>query len=452
MLISNYDIRLFYRCPMLLYLNKFGPEQERDIHPILGRNRSRSKAKTPSDEEIEERANRTKELMIQGKSQISQSWIHSGNFATRIERLKKVKNESIFGSYSYMPILLRNVKHLRKPLIMEGTYDAYVCSLLQETNIDTFQIYRNNEYEIHSIENTIEDLKEDLDKIGKILNSELKITPNYTRNCRVCEWRNYCKKLVDESRDVTLISGVGKRIKKQLLDYGITDVPGLAQADIKELKIDNLSKRDTEYLILQAQSIEEEAEKIRSEMTFLSSTYELYVDLEGSSHHDFVWIIGCLLRKGNEHRYVHFLAESPKKEEQMFRSFLKFLEELDGDFTVYHWSLAEPQYFRSLAAKYSIKSKSLSNLLNNTFDLFPIFKDKIILPIYTYTLKDVANWLGFEWFDPLVDGATSIILFDKWYLRNDRAALDKAISYNSDDCKALIIVKDYLVKKISVKD
>ena len=67
-------------------------------------------------------------------------------------------------------------------------------------------------------------------------------------------------------------------------------------------------------------------------------------------------------------------------------------------------------------------------------------------------MKDVANWLGFEWFDPLVDGATSIILFDKWYLRNDRAALDKAISYNSDDCKALIIVKDYLVKKISVKE
>ena len=73
----------------------------------------------------------------------------------------------------------------------------------------------------------------------------------------------------------------------------------------------------------------------------------------------------------------------------------------------------------------------------------------MILPIYTYTLKEVANWLGFEWFDPLVDGATSIILFDKWYLHNDRSALDKAISYNSDDCKALIIIKDYLLKKLS---
>jgi uncharacterized protein len=433
---------------MLFYLSKFGPEQEKDVHPILGRSRSRA-TKTPSDEEIRERANKTRELMIQGKSLISQSWILSGDFASRIDRLKKVEKESVFGSYSYEPILLRNVKHLRKPIIMEGTYAAYVCSLLQETEIDSFQIYRNNEYEIHSIENTLDDLKTDLDNISRILNGELKITPNYTRSCRVCEWRNYCKKLVADSRDVTLISGIGKRIKKQLLDYGITDVPSLAKADIKEIRLENLNKKETEYLILQAQSIEEGKEKIRDTLAFPSTKYELFVDIEGSSHHNFVWIVGCLLRKGNEHRYLHFLADSPKKEEQMFRSFLKFLEELDGDFTLYHWSLAEPQYFKSLASKYSIKSKALTSLLHNTFDLFPIFKDKIILPIYTYTLKEVANWLGFEWFDPLVDGATSIILFDKWYLHNDRTALDKAISYNSDDCKALIIIKDYLIKKIS---
>ena len=449
MLISNYDIRLFYRCPMLFYLSKFGPEQEKDVHPILGRSRDRSKHHITSEEEIREKAEQTKARMIQGKSQISQGWILAENLSSRIDRLKKIDLEGSFGSYSYIPILLRNVKYLRKPIIMEGVYAAYVCSLFQEAKIDYFQIYRDNEYETHSTENLIDELKEDIDKIDKILAGELKISPNYTRSCRVCEWRKYCKKLVADSLDVTLISGIGKRIKKQLLDYGITDVPSLAQADLTDLKMENVSKKELEYLVLQAQSLVDKKEKIRDKIVFPSSSYELYVDIEGSSHHNFVWIIGCLLRKGTEHRYLHFLAESPQKEEQMFRSFLKFLEELDGDFTLYHWSLAEPQYFQNLASKYSIKSKRIAALIHSSFDLFPVFKNKIILPVYTYTLKDVANWLGFEWFDPLVDGATSIILFDKWYLHNDREALHKAISYNSDDCKALLIIKDYLTKKIS---
>ncbi len=449
MLISNYDIRLFYRCPMLFYLSKFGPEQEKDVHPILGRSRDRSKYHITSEEEIREKAEQTKARMIQGKSQISQGWILAENLTSRVDRLKKIDLEGSFGSYSYIPILLRNVKYLRKPIIMEGVYAAYVCSLFQEANIDYFQIYRNNEYETHSTENLIDELKEDIVKIDKILAGELKISPNYTRSCRVCEWRKYCKKLVADSLDVTLISGIGKRIKKLLLDYGITDVPSLAQVDLNDLKMENVSRKELEYLVLQAQSLVDKKEKIRGQVDFPSSSYELYVDIEGSSHHNFVWIIGCLLRKGTEHRYLHFLAESPQKEEQMFRSFLKFLEELNGNYTLYHWSLAEPQYFQNLASKYSIKSKRIVELIHSSFDLFPVFKNKIILPVYTYTLKDVANWLGFEWFDPLVDGATSIILFDKWYFHNDREALEKAISYNSDDCKALLIIKDYLSKKIS---
>jgi uncharacterized protein len=133
----------------------------------------------------------------------------------------------------------------------------------------------------------------------------------------------------------------------------------------------------------------------------------------------------------------------------MFTSFLKYIESLDDDYTLYHWSLAEPQYFENLAKKYNISLSVVQHNMSNFVDLFPIFKEKIILPVYTYTLKEVANWLGFEWFDPLVDGATSIILFDNWYIHNDRKSLDKAISYNSDDCKALLVIKDYVAKKLS---
>ena len=155
------------------------------------------------------------------------------------------------------------------------------------------------------------------------------------------------------------------------------------------------------------------------------------------------------MRHQEDVKYISFLANKPKEEREMLNSFSEFISELNDDFTLYHWSSAEPQYFKNLFSKHSLPSKNLNFLRHNSFDLFPIFKEKIILPLFTYTLKDVANFLGFQWHDPLADGATSIILFDKWYLENDKKSLQKAISYNSDDCKALLIIKDYLSKKLS---
>ena len=285
--------------------------------------------------------------------------------------------------------------------------------------------------------------------IYKIKIGEEKVAPNYTRGCRVCEWRYHCRKVAAETMDLTLISGIGKRAKKLLLRHGINDVPSLAETDLSKIKDEEISKIELEYFNLQAKSLIQKKAIIRKQLSFPEPEYELFVDMEGSSHHGFVWIIGCLIRKNGETDYKSFLANSPREEKSMIESFLEFIDGLNGNYVLYHWSLAEPQYFLELAKKYRLSRTKINEINKKSFDLFPIFKENIILPIYTYTLKDVANWLGFKWHEPLTDGATSIVLFDNWFLKKDRKSLDKAIAYNSDDCKALLIVKDYVLKKLS---
>ena len=448
MLISNYDIRLFYKCQMHFYLDKYGPEQERDVHPILGKHKHRS-INLPNTEEINANSLKTFQRMKEGKNAINQAWLYSDPYFTKIDRILKVDKPSVFGSYSYVPVFLRNVKHVRKPLIMEGVLNSLIISRIQETKVNQFLIQRKEDTLNIDIEEYEDELSVDIEKIEQILKGKIKISPNYTRNCRVCEWRKYCKKLAEEKLDLTLISGIGKRIKKQLEEQNITDVPSLAQTSRDSLILENVNPEQKEYFLLQAQSLIEEKERIRGKHAFPKKKHELFVDLEGSSHHDFVWIIGCLVREGGKHYYKHFLAETPKKEKEILSSFLNYIESLGNDYVLYHWSLAEPQYFTNLAKKYNVKLTRINRLLENSVDLFPIFKDKIILPIYTYTLKEVAKWLGFEWFEPMVDGATSIVLFDNWYLHHDRKSLDRAITYNDDDCKALMVVKDYVAKVLS---
>ena len=449
MLISNQDIRLFYKCPMLLLLNKHGPEHERDFHPILGKNRKRFTKQSPSKEQILANSARTLKKMKTGVMQINQGWLSTELYATKIDRLERVDLQSDLGTYSYIPIFLRNVKHIRKPLIMEGILNSLILSEIQGKNVEQFQIQRKDDTITIDVMEHFEELKQDLEKIDTILRNEINLSPNYTRNCRVCEWRKYCKKLAEEQLDLTLISGIGRRIKRQLENQNITDVPSLAKATEDSISLEQVTPEEKQYFLLQAKSLMDKRERVRGKMDFPKKKYELFVDVEGSSHHNFVWIIGCLVREEDQHYYKHFLAKSPKEEMEMFKSFLSYVQSLEDNYTLFHWSLAEPQYFENLAKKYKIEQKAVDALKRNFIDLFPVFKDKIIIPVYTYTLKEVANWLGFEWFDPLVDGATSIILFDNWFIHNDRKSLDKAISYNSDDCKALLVIKDYLSKRLA---
>ena len=451
MYISHYDIRLFYKCPMLLYLNEHGPEDEKKIHPIIQTRKRYTKHPEIKKKFIDRELKRTDELMHRGINTINQCWIGFDNKVAKVNRLTKIKVQSNLGSYAYAPTFLRYHPSLRKPLVMEGTYSAYLSSEIQETEIDYFIIQHQNEKDNLNITENLDELKKDLETIWKIKRGDIEISPNYTRGCRVCEWRVFCKKIAAQTLDLTLISGIGKRVKSELINYGIKDVRALAKADITNISLKAANRNDLVYFKLQAESLVGKKEIVRDKMEFPRNNIELFVDVEGSSHHNFIWIIGCLVRKDGIVDYIPFQANSPHEEKEMFASFLEYINEFNENYVLYHWSSAEPQYFKNLIIKYSLPYKNLVSLTKNSVDLFPIFKDKIVLPLYTYTLKDVANWLGFQWHEPMSDGATSIVLFDQWYNNNDRRALEKAVSYNSDDCKALMIAKDYLSKKLSTK-
>ena len=451
MYISHYDVRLFYKCPTLLYLNLHGPQKEKQIHPIIQRRKHYTRDSLLDSVNIEQEAQKSISQMEKGKNTIYQCWISVDNLIAKVDRLDKTGAKSIFGSYSYSAIFTRNTLTPKKPLLMEGVYVTHILSQILKAEINEFKVQKQNEIQSIIIAEYLPQLEEDLNLIKGIIKGEKKISPNYVRTCRVCEWRYYCKKIAAESSDLTLISGIGSRIKKKLFKLGIEDVPSLAQVDLNSLPRDLTSNADFDFFIKQAQSLTQKEAIVRENIKFPKTPIELFVDIEGSSHHNFVWIIGCLIRRNGEVKYISFLANSPKEEREMVISFSDFISNLEDDFTLYHWSSAEPQYFKNLFTKHSLPSKMLNVLCHASFDLFPIFKSKIILPLFTYTLKDVANFLGFQWHDPLADGATSIVLFDKWYLEKDKKALQKAISYNSDDCKALLIIKDYLSKKLSIE-
>ena len=68
------------------------------------------------------------------------------------------------------------------------------------------------------------------------------------------------------------------------------------------------------------------------------------------------------------------------------------------------------------------------------------------MPIESYSLKSVANWLGFIWKIPQASGDQSVCWYDQWLKTGDYTCLENILIYNQDDCRATYYLKEWLIK------
>lgn len=79
-------------------------------------------------------------------------------------------------------------------------------------------------------------------------------------------------------------------------------------------------------------------------------------------------------------------------------------------------------------------------------------KQQVYLPVPTYSIKSVAPALGFNWRQKEVGAFESMTLYWDYLKTGDKSALQKAIDYNEDDCKAMYEVDKKLCGVFSVKE
>ena len=64
----------------------------------------------------------------------------------------------------------------------------------------------------------------------------------------------------------------------------------------------------------------------------------------------------------------------------------------------------------------------------------------------SYSLKAIAQYLGFKWRDETPSGALSIQWYNEYLKTGDKKILERILLYNEDDCIATMVIKDALVK------
>ena len=302
-------------------------------------------------------------------------------------------------------------------------------------------------------------------EVELLLSNAKQNKPAFGGVCKMCPWFTSCKNWCQITSDLTNIFYLG-RGKRDVLnsDLGIEKVEELAEVDIedalKQKKDDKsflkgVGKNTLIKLSKRAEIIANTKKPVLYEqIDFPNVKYELFFDIETDPTRDFVYLHGVWERTPKGERFIHFLADgvTPVAEKTAWEDFWKYIDSLpSGDFSVYYYSPYEKTTYKQMAALYpDVKTvEQIEQFFEspNVIDLYSdiIFK-KTDWPLASYSIKDIASYLGFKWRDESPSGALSIQWFNEYIETKNPDILKRIIEYNEDDCKATLVLKDKLVE------
>lgn len=311
-------------------------------------------------------------------------------------------------------------------------------------------------------------------EINQILTNKVETRPAFSSSvCKLCQWYEVCKNWIKEKDDISQIYKLGRSKRDTLInDLGIENVDDLLKLDVQsalEAKNKNktflrgIGKTTLDTFVGRTEILKKTKQPVvRKNISFPEVDYELFFDIEADPTQDHVYLHGVWERKIKyktvvSEKFVNFVANevSSESEERAWSDFWKYLKNLDGTYSVYYYGSYEKTAYHHLQKKYPevISSAELDEFFDReeTINLYNDIIDRYTdWPLWSYSIKDIAMYLGFKWTDETPSGALSIQWYNEYQKSHDSKQLDRILIYNQDDCKATAVVKDWLSGRTAI--
>jgi len=451
-------IRQYSLCPCALYLNDYGPEEEKaPPHAFvehltdLGREYEQQVASelphvAVPDGPIAERANITLRFMAQGVDRIYQPVLLSDNLLGIPDFIERTNTPSDLGPFSYRPVDVK-IATRAKPehvaqLAFYGLLLGHAQGLIPQT-ADIILVDGNRE--TIELAEHMETVEQAIEHIQAIQQGERQL-PTLSSECAMCPWHDYCLRMLYALKDISLLNGLSGTKKGALIGAGYADLPDISNADPEDLnEIKGIGESTAQRMVMQAEVLIDGQPRMLTVPRFPEAEVELYLDMECQQQTQVIYLIGVLeCREGSEEKFRPFLAGSPGHEGKMWAEFLAYLESLPDAVAIYHYHHFESTHLTKLVERHGIDEHLEDKLFGNLIDLHRVLKESVVLPLHSYGLKPVAKWMGFEWRETKADAAMSMLWFDLWLMTGDRRYLELSVEYNEDDCRATKVVREWI--------
>ncbi len=316
----------------------------------------------------------------------------------------------------------------------------------------------------------LDEYKTVLEDVRKLIQNKVKNEPALGGQCRLCPWYNNCKKWCEDRQDLSIIFGLGRSKRdiinsdlkiKQVKDISVCNARKVLSKKKKEKGfLKGIGKSNLNSIVNRANIIIAGKPDIYQKFTFPSVPLELFFDIEDDPTQDFIYLHGMFERqKTGKGKYIYFLAKENTlaEEERIWSEFWSYINSLGkGNFSFYYYSPHERTAFKKLLKKYPgyVSEKELDDFFESK-NVIDLYQDAIFKytdwPLWSYSLKDIATYLGFSWRDKTPSGALSIQWYNEYIKTGDPDIMDRILVYNEDDCRATMLIKDELEKMAEKK-
>jgi len=393
---------------------------------------------------------RTLEEMKKGTPTIYAGVLLHDRYVARPDILERVEGKSKFGDYYYIACDIKRSRRLKEEYCLQGCFYADILGLVQGTKpTQGYVMHSNGEIESYLLAEFEIKYRITLDSIERILEGTEE--PHFlTSDCKQSPWFHVCKKDALECDGISRLNRVWRSEAKELEAAGFKTVTALAgmHRDLVASKVPGISPDRLQFLHLQAKALVENRHIAVGHIDLPDSDIVLIVDIEGDPLRDLYYLFGVLEVRPEGTRYHSFLAKKPEEEERAWNEFIAYIRGFIG-VPIYHYGWSEQEMFKVLGERYGTEKEVLAMLEEQGVDLLVRLREAVIFPLSFYSLKDLAQYLGFRWRHDDASGLNSVLWYEEWLKDQKDEMMQDIVDYNEDDVRATLVLKEWAEKNLS---
>jgi len=269
--------------------------------------------------------------------------------------------------------------------------------------------------------------------------------PAFYRNshCPECQFKETCYKKLKERDCISLLSGMSPKVILKFHKKGIYSVAQLSHL-FRPRRRRRHPQVSTNYLWeLKALAITEQKTFVLYPPDIKETAVSIYLDFEGLPDEEWIYLIGVLIKEqGEQEKRYSYWADTKDKEKEIFTSLFVLLRQYP-EASIYHYGSYETKGLRQVQKKWPYFKNDITGIEPQMVNLLGFLRTHVYPPVYSNGLKEVAHFLGFKWKIAGADGLQSVQWRKSWENGKDATVKENLIQYNLDDCKALLIVKQW---------
>ncbi len=386
--------------------------------------------------------------------------------------LKKTSGESIWGNFSYQPVLARQGKKVTREHRLTLAMNGLLINCLQKYKVQKGLMLNkeNNIIKVERIRLTDKINKELIDSLENLEKDiESKSPPPITSNrkkCTICSWRKDCDAVAIKEGYLSEVSGIGAKRELLLNKIGINNIDELAKIKHYKLKekLERFGKQHVDIskkIILQSQSQithkaiklnhKTELNNLKEAKGFLIYDIESDPDIKHDFLHGFTRVPSNIYNDINLKKIKYYpLLNLEKDTESTLWKRIKRKLNHHKDLPILHYGETEPISLFRLGLRQGASSDEIYELKKRFIDIHLLIRECWCLPTRNYGLKSIAEFIGFKWEQSNTDGARALLWWRQWkksrksnniYSKN----LSSIFKYNRDDCIATIMIAKWLI-------